>query len=102
MKKYFIGLVAVILAVGFSAFTAPHKVKSSAKDPQYIWYEVVNNQVDPDAPLNETAMSKADFEDDPLTSCPTGNTVDCVRGFLTNNLPQSPSQTADEHIQKSN
>jgi len=41
MKKYFMGIIAIVVAVGFSAFTLP-KAKSSPKNPEttLIWFEV--------------------------------------------------------------
>jgi hypothetical protein len=40
MKKYFFGIIAVALAIGFSAFTTDHKI-SNGKNAKFIdvWYE---------------------------------------------------------------
>jgi hypothetical protein len=42
MKKYLLGIIAVVLAVGFSAFTAIKPIKKT-KDPETLyWYAVEN------------------------------------------------------------
>ena len=40
MKKYLLGLFAVALAIGFSAFTSAPKAHKATNQTQYYWYHV--------------------------------------------------------------
>ncbi len=95
MKKFFVPILAVILAIGFSAFTSFQKSDSGANDlTNYNWYRVVYDQDHPDGfiPSNaqpeftgidqSTANSMDDCED-------TG--ADCLRGFT--GTPSLPNET---------
>jgi hypothetical protein len=41
MKKYLLGIVALVLAIGFSAFTTNKAIKSTKNITSLYWYEVV-------------------------------------------------------------
>ena len=80
MKKYILGLIAIVFAVAFSAFTTvPNKQTMS----DLHWYKVsyefnVNGQIEPDEANylgfgvpNSTIM----------VPCESGEGYDCIRGF---------------------
>jgi hypothetical protein len=79
MKKYLMGMAAIVLAVGFSAFTNM-KPKPKFTDP--YWF-LISNQHSPgtlvptaDATfIQQSATAPTDL------SCTTGSTYDCIAGF---------------------
>jgi hypothetical protein len=86
MKKYFLGLIAVILIAGASAFV---KSKTNAPLAVYHWYYVNASGVvvsGSDA-FSGTPETQAFANANP--PCPTGNTSDCIRGFV--NVPPFPT-----------
>jgi hypothetical protein len=88
MKKYFFSMLAIVVALGFSAFTA-HK-PSAKKQATYFYYRVnsITNRVESSSDLvNGTAMLPSAFASNfPADACP-GNGQDCVRGF-TSEIPE--------------
>lgn len=69
MKKYLMGIIAIVLAVGFSAFTLP-KAKPSPKNSSttLIWFEVdgdTGEALDPDngmtSPPLDCGVSGSDY-----------------------------------------
>ena len=99
MKKYLLGLVAVVLAIGFSAFTKSTVTKNKRTDGSYFWYEydagadqlgvLVN-------PNNTVKISKNDAFG--YTDCQDETSTDCLRGYDNNDManeshPPSPLAT---------
>jgi hypothetical protein len=80
MKKYLVGLFAVILAVGFSAFTS-----NDTKNSGLFWYEwdVANNK------LGSFIMQSAI----PPTLCPKEVNKNCARAYVNE---QDEFQTPQE------
>ena len=78
MKKYFLGIIAVFLAVCFSAFTS---IKEKPKLTGPYWFQISNQYT----PGQEVNQADATF----ILQSPTapsgigcsGSTYDCVAGF---------------------
>jgi len=88
MKKYLIGFVAVILAIGFSAFTEKSK---QATDDVYYFYLVDGNGIIPSGSSVQFGGTKTLAFADANDGC-SGSGNDCMRGFLTQpSLPTSAS-----------
>ena len=97
MKKYVLGFVALIAVIVFSAFTI---TKDKQADPTlFYFYEVVNGQVNPLAPLNSEPMTFQEFESDLPISCPEGDDADCIRAWVHTYTP-SASESSDNVIRK--
>lgn len=79
MKKYLLGLFAVILAIGFSAFTNVHHSKNKTETP-YYWYEVNNVLSETDgATVNPDGK---EIKDDMLSApCDDSGSPVCLAGF---------------------
>ncbi|MCW3118107.1 MAG: hypothetical protein JWM28_2189 [Chitinophagaceae bacterium] len=89
MKKQIFGFLAVVIALGASAFTAPrHAVKHQTA--VYYWYKVnAANQI----PSGSEAYSGDQVTPDDaetMLPCVSGTHLDCVRGF-TNQITTFPS-----------
>jgi hypothetical protein len=84
MKKYFFGIMAALVIVATSAFTIIHNAHKPTTD-SYIFYQVNSGQIDPNAPLNTDPMTLQEFQSSGLATCPTGNALDCVRGWIDPN-----------------
>ncbi|HSU26793.1 MAG TPA: hypothetical protein VLJ68_00305 [Chitinophagaceae bacterium] len=76
MKKYLLGLLAILLAVGFSSFKSAPKKSSQTT---YYWYDIVN--------YDPIGVEKTE---EPGVECLTTNHGDrCAVGFL--DVPSDPS-----------
>ena len=95
-KKFGMGMLAVLMAVGFSAFTAPKSTGTTgAQSVERYWYKVVSGAIPQNAPLFDHAAKAA------VTSpCSAGMTRDCLRGFtLEQNTSNGPiNASGDEQI----
>lgn len=97
MKKYLFGLFALIAVAVFSAFTLSGESRESATT-WYYFFEVVDGEVNPLAPLNEEPMTLEEFELVNPINCPTGETEDCIRGWTQ--APTDPSALGEVSITK--
>lgn len=91
MKKYLLSVFAVILAVGFSAFTKAPAIKKSSTD--YYWYEVDHSVpggrvLSNNGYLYGGAIPQAEAQEN--EPCDQGNAIDCLWGFEE---PLPPNQT---------
>jgi hypothetical protein len=80
MKRYFLGLVAVVLAIGFSAFTS----KSAKEDlTSYYYFQIATSNYNlTDAVFKADATFLTFSATPPLGSgCNTTSTKQCVSGF---------------------
>ncbi len=79
MKRYLIALplLLIVACVGLFAF----KGVDNAAVEKYYFFEVVNDQVNPDGPLNPSPMTKEEFLASGIYVCPEGDRYDCVRGW---------------------
>jgi hypothetical protein len=97
MKRLLLGLpvLLILVSAGLFAFKGINK----AATDKFIFYEVVNDQVNPAAPLNDVPMTKAEFQASGLSPCEEGYRVDCVRGWKLGITPTSTG-AGQEVIQK--
>ena len=81
-------MFALVVGVSLSAFTN-HKTIAKPKHTttEYYFFEVVNGQIDPNSPLNETPLTIEEFESNNPVSCPSGDNADCVRAWETGHTP---------------
>lgn len=97
MKKYLFGLFALIAVAVFSAFTLSGESRESATT-EYYFFEVVDGEVNPLAPLNANPMTLEAFRLQNPISCPEGNTEDCIRGWTE--APTDPGADGEVFIKK--
>jgi hypothetical protein len=84
MKNYILGIVAIVMAIGFSAFNVQKPVP---KTTDTFWYYRVDASTDAilsSSSLVNTnaAQTRADFESDHASETCSGNGQDCLRGFI--------------------
>lgn len=97
MKKYLFGLFALIGVAVFSAFTLSGESRESATT-EYYFFEVIDGEVNPLAPLNENPMTLEAFRLQNEINCPEGDTEDCIRGWT--GAPPYPSALGEVSITK--
>ncbi|HUZ58726.1 MAG TPA: hypothetical protein VMU83_08090 [Hanamia sp.] len=78
MKKYFLGIIAVLLAVCFSAFTSIRE-KTKLTDP--YWFQISNQYTPGQAVDQADATFLQQSPSAPLGTGCNGSTYDCVAGF---------------------
>ncbi|TMI89601.1 MAG: hypothetical protein E6H08_16235 [Bacteroidetes bacterium] len=104
MKKYFSSLIAVALAIGFSAYTTISKKPKVSKDlTTYDWYSVdyssnPSGEVPSGAILIFDDYTQADAQAD--DGCTNTAQKHCLRGFLT--TPTFPTTSYDSSTPKPN
>jgi hypothetical protein len=97
MKKYLLGIFAIVLAVGFSAFTAPKK--TSDQNP-YYWYHVVGGEtIGGPISVEEGKVTKDQALMDNYTTCIDSGADVCLFGSDIIDLDEetsvgSPSEEA--------
>lgn len=93
MKKYLLGLFALVLAVGFSAFTSKNYVQKASTQELY-WYSV--NSIGESSPSDlintSQALTKDDFRSEFSPECDEITSDACVRGFVN---PLNTTVTVD-------
>ena len=75
MKKYVLGIIAIVLAVGFSAFTAPKKAPAGKKMTTAYWFSVDKHRVLPTDPISDADATFLGSTSD--ISIPPGNDPNC-------------------------
>lgn len=95
MKKSLLGLFALILAVGFSAFSTVKQHSKTLQDP-YYWYVVdaTGNVADDSGPLNIAPRTKDEAVSDMLNGCPNSSGNFCILGSTSSTL----THTAHDQI----
>lgn len=83
MKRNVSGLMAIVLAIGFSAFTTEHPTKKSSLS-SYYWYQVSGTQTNSNR-LNASPVDKAAAMSS-LTPCNDQATDNCLFGSTNANL----------------
>lgn len=86
MKKYLLGLVAVVLAIGFSAFTNA-RIERKPTSGMYYWYPVDEFGQTTGAAIDNAHLRDKTFAEQNFTSCT--DVVDkpyCLLGSDVNNL----------------
>ena len=96
MKKYLLGFIAVVMAVGFSSFEKENKQR---KDDVYYFYIVDGNGTIPFGSSVQFGGTKTLAYADANDGC-SGATNDCLRGFLT--PPSLPTSDAGDVRTKKN
>ena len=85
MKKYIVGLFALILGVGLSAFTASESKRlapgGNKNTETFFWYHVdaLGNAL-VNSPAFEGAEVTQEYADI-NSGCTQGNNADCIRGY---------------------
>jgi uncharacterized protein YxeA len=85
MKKYLIGLMAVVLAIGFSAFNGSQEKKKSDMQQTFTWHKynpAGTSELSPVVTFVGTANdAKSAF------NCPDGLSVICARAYDEEGTP---------------
>ena len=95
MKKYFLGIIAVLLAVGFSAFTNI-KVKPKSTDP--YWFQISNKYTSVQAVAQADATFIQQSATAPLGTGCSGSSYDCVAGFDATQVNSSHQLIDDSEV----
>ncbi len=97
MKKYLLSIIAVVIAVGLSAFTFENKPKAQKTDDVFYWYFVdYTNNSSGEIPLGSsvqfsgTQTHQYAVDND---GC-MGSAKDCMRGFST--VPSLPTSSSGQ------
>ena len=86
MKKYFLGFFAVLLAVGFSAFT---NIKAKPEATDLYWFQISNKYTSNDQVAQTDAAFIQQSATPPLgVNCSSG-VYDCVAGFTATQVNSS-------------
>jgi hypothetical protein len=86
MKKYFLGTIAVLLAVGFSAFT---NIKAKPAATDLYWFQISNKYTSTQAVAQTDAAFIQQSATPPLGVSCSGGMYDCVAGFTSNQVNSS-------------
>lgn len=85
MKKYLLGIIAVVMAIGFSAFTTVKK-QGNTFFGSYYWYPIANGEIS-GPKLNATTVNKVTAMNTPsITTCEDNDAPLCVAGSSNPNL----------------
>lgn len=110
MKKHFLAIMAVIIAVGLSAYTTHkgvRKIKATTESP-YFWYtlnqstgKISSSVLNPDA--QDVKSNVIDGGSNALTTCSDVHTPDCLAGSSSASLqpgdtPDAPTMSRDNRI----
>ena len=79
MKKHLLSLIAIVLAIGFSAFTIPKK--GNGTNQALYWYYVDNDMitVNPNNRVSTSQIEKSAAQ--AIVTCEGETLNDCARGF---------------------
>ncbi|MGN6602450.1 MAG: hypothetical protein ACTHK8_08350 [Ginsengibacter sp.] len=98
MKKYFLGTIASLLAVGLSAYTnIPPKAKLT--DP--YWFQISNQYTSDQAVKQQDATFIQQSATAPLGTGCLGSTYDCVAGFDASQVNSSNQLIDDSQVPNS-
>ena len=86
MKKYLLGITAILLAVCFSAFTS---VKEKAKLTGPYWFQISNQYIPGQAVDQADATFILQSPTAPFGTGCSGTTYDCVAGFNASQVNSS-------------
>lgn len=86
MKKYFLGIIAVILAVGFSAFT---NIKVKPESTDLYWFQISNKYTQTQMVKQADATFLQQSATAPLGSGCFSGIYDCVAGFTATQVNSS-------------
>ena len=102
MKKYFLGIAAIVLAVAFSAFTKDNGMKATnAVEDELYWYRI-DASGNIGTALNSGALAtKSEVFTE--ADCPDVSGDDCARGYNATQTFGNPAPGVsgdDRHIMK--
>jgi len=105
MKKYLLGTFAILLAIGFSAFSPRSSSKTTAAQSPYYWYEVRDDKtIAPAFNAGDDMVTKSHVLAEVLSPCLDDEGDDlCFYGSLDNAIaPNTPVSTdnADRRINR--
>jgi len=95
MKKYFLEIIAVLLAVGFSALT---NIKEKPKSIGLYWFQIKNQYTPGQAVGQRDATFLIQSPNAPIGSGCTGTTYYCVAGFNANQVNSSNQLINDSQV----
>jgi hypothetical protein len=102
MKKYLLGVIAILIGVGLSAFTNQTKhTKSSKSFDSFYWYFV--DDVSTDSKASSPAFGGAlttQSDAETHTPCDVGSNRDCIRGYTSQLTVDDPGPGQAVPIQK--
>ncbi len=98
MKKYFLGTIAVFVAISLTAFTHI-KEKTKLTDP--YWFQISNQYTPGDAVKQIDATFIQQSATAPLGTGCTGTTYDCVAGFDASQVNSSDQLINDSQVPSS-
>ena len=101
MKKYLLGLVAVVIAVGLSAFTSEKSIKESDSNlTPYYWFLVQPGDGDLQVLNNGNIAEYMGYSVSPPSAGCTGSGFNCVVGFDEDdvNIEEEKLKTGDHSI----
>lgn len=79
MKKYLMGIIAIVLAITFSAFTTSVNKKVNLNKQTFTWHKYNAAGTAELSPIvsftGDASQAKDQFQ------CPDGNTVKCARAY---------------------
>jgi hypothetical protein len=95
MKKYFLGILAVLLALVFSAFTGIRKKPNATV---LYWFQISNQYTPGQAVAQADATFMLQSTTAPLGTGCTGSTYDCVAGFDATQINSSNQLKDDSEV----
>jgi hypothetical protein len=113
MKKNFVAILAVVIALSLSAYTSSsHKVRKSkaTTETPYFWYtlnqstgKISSTVLNPDA--QDVKSNVIEGAPNELTACSNVNFPDCLAGSSSadlqpNDTPDAPTMSRDNRIKK--
>jgi hypothetical protein len=94
MRKYYPGLFAIALAIGFSAFTKTPSENKDARQTTYFWYALSPDKTATSgATVNSTAATKTAEITNYVSCHDDNNQPKCLVGFPNNNVMSGTSVT---------
>jgi hypothetical protein len=86
MKKYFLGIIAVLLAVGFSAFT---NIREKPESTDLYWFQISNKYTSTQPVGQADAAFIQQSATPPLGANCSSGMYDCVAGFTATQVNSS-------------
>lgn len=101
MKKYLLGIFAIVLAISFSAFT--NENKSPKKLPvNYVWFDVNPSAPSQTVLTNSNVTFNSSLSGAPSSNpsgCTTSNTYICTVGFNASQVDGTSLKPGNQTIQ---
>jgi hypothetical protein len=85
MRKYFLSILAIVLAIGFSAFTIPHDQMNKKGKDVFVWHKFNAAGTAELSPIVSYMGSEAGARS--AFACSEGTTVNCARAYDSEGTP---------------